>query len=182
VTPWSWPPSTPQVCHAPQPLPLQVSRHIRSPTLAQLAAAFRPRRKHSHAAFLANTTRSNTKLNWGSATTAGWRHENGTFCSPGARKETITIEHRYYFSSALKRMAAVVRLESADGGAATSWVVAKGAPEVQILEALSDSAQGPISSHIYNDLFIRAAILRFVITGGNGNAVCALRPPHLQEL
>ena len=52
---------------------------------------------------------------------AGWKHADGAFSSPGGSKETLTIEHRYYFSSMLKRMAAVVKLESADKSTASFW-------------------------------------------------------------
>ena len=57
----------------------------------------------------------------------GWRHAEGIFRSG---PEALTVEHRYHFSSALKRMAAVVKLESAASITAGFWVVAKGAPEV----------------------------------------------------
>ena len=47
------------------------------------------------------------------------------------KKETVTILHRFHFSSALKRMSTIVRVEgSGSGGATSHWVLSKGAPEV----------------------------------------------------
>ena len=61
---------------------------------------------------------------------AGWkRSDSGSFSSGRSPRELLTIEHRYHFSSALKRMAAVVKLQS-PGAPTAAWVVAKGAPEV----------------------------------------------------
>lgn len=61
---------------------------------------------------------------------AGWkRSDSGSFTSGRGSRESLTIEHRYHFNSALKRMAAVVKLQPA-GAPAAAWVVAKGAPEV----------------------------------------------------
>lgn len=38
--------------------------------------------------------------------------------------------HRFPFTSALKRMAVVLRVEGGPGEGTSTWVVAKGAPEV----------------------------------------------------
>lgn len=48
----------------------------------------------------------------------------------GAGKETATILHRFHFSSVLKRMSTVVKVESPGGSDPTWWVLVKGAPEV----------------------------------------------------
>lgn len=62
---------------------------------------------------------------------AGWKSapkDNSTFTAPG-KQETATVLHRFPFTSALKRMAVVLRVE-ARAMPDTAWVVAKGAPEV----------------------------------------------------
>jgi magnesium-transporting ATPase (P-type) len=44
---------------------------------------------------------------------AGWTYSGGSLVSPratGGARETVTVLHRYHFSSALKRMAALVRV------------------------------------------------------------------------
>lgn len=45
----------------------------------------------------------------------GWSHTAGNVSSPKQdkdEKETATILHRFHFSSALKRMSAIVRVDS----------------------------------------------------------------------
>ena len=54
--------------------------------------------------------------------------DSSTFTSPG-EQETATVLHRFPFTSALKRMAVVLRVKGR-GAPASAWVVAKGAPEV----------------------------------------------------
>ncbi|GAB4817890.1 hypothetical protein N2152v2_004936 [Parachlorella kessleri] len=61
----------------------------------------------------------------------GWVCKQDSVSSPGPHKEVAHILHRFHFSSLLKRMSTVVRVESADAGAKESWwVLTKGAPEV----------------------------------------------------
>lgn len=54
----------------------------------------------------------------------------GSLISHKPVKETVTILHRYHFSSALKRMAVIVKVESEAASGPSYWVIAKGAPEV----------------------------------------------------
>jgi cation-transporting ATPase 13A1 len=66
------------------------------------------------------------------ALAAGWKAvEDSTFASQkeGPQQESVTVLHRFPFTSALKRMAVVVRAQQGGSGS-TVWVVAKGAPEV----------------------------------------------------
>eukprot|EP00887_Chlorella_sp_A99_P006055 scaffold22.g6055.t1 len=60
----------------------------------------------------------------------GWapRHDAVTAAAPS--KEVCHILHRYHFSSALKRMSAIVASEGGAPGSAGCWVLTKGAPEV----------------------------------------------------
>ena len=47
---------------------------------------------------------------------AGWQHSEKSVSSPklqGTAKETVTILHRFHFTSALKRMAALVKVRTA---------------------------------------------------------------------
>eukprot|EP00891_Asterochloris_glomerata_P000411 jgi/Astpho2/411/Aster-03461 len=61
----------------------------------------------------------------------GWKHAGEQWTSgKGKGKETATILHRLHFSSTLKRMAAVVKVEADSGSATGHWVLLKGAPEV----------------------------------------------------
>eukprot|EP00803_Ostreobium_quekettii_P002740 evm.model.scf_1942.1 EVM.evm.TU.scf_1942.1 scf_1942:7847-15557(-) len=46
------------------------------------------------------------------------------------KKERAQILHRFHFSSSLKRMSVVIRVDSQETGGSTHYVVAKGAPEV----------------------------------------------------
>jgi len=63
----------------------------------------------------------------------GWVHANDTVASgralPPSEREKVQIMHRFHFSSALKRMSTIVRVEPDAGGPASHWVVVKGAPE-----------------------------------------------------
>ena len=64
---------------------------------------------------------------------AEWKAvEDSTFASPkdAVQRETATVLHRFPFTSALKRMAVVLRTQPAGGSGSAAWVVAKGAPEV----------------------------------------------------
>lgn len=48
----------------------------------------------------------------------GWSYSGGSVVSPrpaGGARETVTVLHRYHFSSALKRMAALVRVRRVPG-------------------------------------------------------------------
>ena len=58
--------------------------------------------------------------------------EDSTFASQkdGPQQETVTVLHRFPFTSALKRMAVVLRVQQAGASGSTVCVVAKGAPEV----------------------------------------------------
>ena len=67
------------------------------------------------------------------AAAAGWKAvEDSTFSSQkeGPQQETVTVLHRFPFTSALKRMAVVLRVQQGGGTGSAVWVVAKGAPEV----------------------------------------------------
>ena len=53
---------------------------------------------------------------------AGWVCKQDSVSSPGPHKEVAHILHRFHFSSLLKRMSTVVRVESAaDAGAKERW-------------------------------------------------------------
>lgn len=56
-------------------------------------------------------------------------------------KENITILHRFYFSSSLKRMSVVVKLEGPSVAGSPYWALAKGAPET-IAKYLSNVPNG----------------------------------------
>jgi len=63
----------------------------------------------------------------------GWTaDEDSTFAAPkdAVQRETAAVLHRFPFTSALKRMAVVLRTQPSGGSGSTAWVVAKGAPEV----------------------------------------------------
>ncbi|KAK9819655.1 hypothetical protein WJX72_000825 [[Myrmecia] bisecta] len=63
----------------------------------------------------------------------GWSHSSGALTSfkrEAGGKETVTILHRFHFSSALKRMAVLLRVEDEASKAPSFWVVVKGAPEM----------------------------------------------------
>ncbi|KAK9845150.1 hypothetical protein WJX84_012056 [Apatococcus fuscideae] len=62
----------------------------------------------------------------------GWSLNGSTCVSPkqGKHKETASVLHRYHFSSALKRMSAIVKVEDESTSMPVLWVVLKGAPEV----------------------------------------------------
>mmetsp|Transcript_35059 Transcript_35059/g.99382 ORF Transcript_35059/g.99382 Transcript_35059/m.99382 type:complete len:1266 (-) Transcript_35059:109-3906(-) len=76
----------------------------------------------------------------------GWSHAGDLVASgkalPSELREKVQILHRFHFSSALKRMSAIVRAEADSNGAVSHWVVAKGAPEV-LLPLLASSQGGP---------------------------------------
>lgn len=68
-----------------------------------------------------------------SFTAVGWQHSEKSVTSPkltGKPKEVVTILHRLHFTSALKRMATLVRVEHEGGSGSTLWALLKGAPEV----------------------------------------------------
>ncbi|CAL8460618.1 g147 [Coccomyxa elongata] len=62
----------------------------------------------------------------------GWAYAGGTLTSPkqAGSKETATILHRFHFTSTLKRMAVVVKVENEQSSTPAYWAVVKGAPEV----------------------------------------------------
>lgn len=60
----------------------------------------------------------------------GWKR-SGENIFTGADRVSLIVEHRYAFTSVLKRMAAVVRITSPSPTTnAEAWLVAKGAPEI----------------------------------------------------
>lgn len=60
----------------------------------------------------------------------GWKVNGDTVSgATGTGRESAVIMHRFHFSSALKRMSTVARMDSAAEGT-SHWVLSKGAPEV----------------------------------------------------
>eukprot|EP00884_Botryococcus_braunii_P002446 jgi/Botrbrau1/12201/Bobra.0186s0106.1 len=62
----------------------------------------------------------------------GWSFSGGSIASPrqAGAKELITVLHRFHFTSALKRMTCLLKVDTESGRAADLYVVMKGAPEV----------------------------------------------------
>eukprot|EP01025_Chloroclados_australasicus_P006477 TRINITY_DN12088_c0_g1_i1.p1 TRINITY_DN12088_c0_g1~~TRINITY_DN12088_c0_g1_i1.p1 ORF type:complete len:850 (-),score=59.08 TRINITY_DN12088_c0_g1_i1:220-2442(-) len=72
----------------------------------------------------------------------GWAYDAENAISPD-KKTRLSILHRFRFTSALKRMSTIVRIDNdKKGGSAEHWVVVKGAPE--IIQDYLSSTQQPV--------------------------------------